>query len=384
MTGGGERVGLVLSGAAARGPFQAGALTVLVPALRAAGHEPVVLLGTSSGALTTALLAQFTDTGDDAGQHVADVWAGFGPVFANPLYTPALPRLLGRTFATTFTDPVTALLDTGPLRARATELYDPARVRANVAAGRLRTVAVAATTCPTGGAAARSRLFVLGKQLGRALYDPAVDVVEVGDLTVQQLLASAAIPVLFPPEYVPQPKEIRGWYVDGGVRLNAPLDAAIAAGVSRVVVVSGHSAVVPPPPEPVDKGTPPDLAGAVAVSLRAVLTDSLTDDLQSLGRKNRRVACGAAPGYGEVPYLLVDPPDGALADLAAAAFRPRSLPPDTYWVIGRLLDILGEGPGRDELLSLILFDPDYATAQIKMGRERAEQALALGWRLNPP
>lgn len=386
---GDERVGLVLSGAAARGPYQAGALSVLLPALRAQGQEPTVLLGTSSGAINAALLAQFADADDDAGQHVVDVWSSFGEIFGNPLLSSATFKLLLRSlFAGTpaepLAGPVTALLDTTPLREHATKLFDPDRVRANIAAGRPRTLAVAATTCPTSGAAARSRLFLLGAPLSRPLGDGAVDVVQVDRLTVEHLLASAAIPVLFPPVHVPDPAAYRGWYVDGGVRLNTPLKAALAAGATRLVVVSGHSAGLPPVPAPVDAGSPPDLASSMAVSLRAVLADALADDLQALGRRNRKVRAGKAPGSRRVPYLLVAPPDGQLAGLAAESFRPSLLPPDAYAVIGRLLDVLGDGSGRDELLSLILFAAEYAQAQMKLGRERAEQVLADGWQEEPP
>lgn len=390
-----ERVGLVLSGAAARGPYQAGALSVLVPALREAGHEPVVLLGTSSGAINAALLAQFADQGADAGPLVAEVWTALDDVFANPLYGSSALRLLGRavvagTPAEELVGPVRGLLDITPLRRQAGRLFDPARLLANVRAGRPATLAVAATTCPVGGAAARSRLFVLGEPLRRAVSDPAVDVVDVAEMSVDHVLASAAIPMLFPPQYVAEPEAVRGWYVDGGVRLNAPLGAALAAGITRVVVVSGHSAGPPPAPPPVGPGDPPDMAASAAVCLRAVLADGLADDLQALGRRNRLAERlrGALPEdeqpYRSVPYLLVAPQDGRLARLAAEAFRPSALPPDAYWAIGRLLDALGDGPGRDELLSLVLFDPDHAAAQVKLGREHAEQALATGWRLDPP
>lgn len=390
-----ERVGLVLSGAAARGPYQAGALSVLIPALIAAGHQPVVLLGTSSGALNAALLAQFADTGADAGEQVCAVWKSFGDVFGNPLHSTSTLKLLGRTLvvgtpAVDLVGPVSALLDTTPLRTRAAELFDAERVRANVADGRPETLVVAATTCPTSGSAARSRLFVLGDLPRYKISDPAVDVVPVETMSVDHLLASAAIPMMFPPVYVPEPEHVRGYYVDGGVRLNAPLDAALAAGVTRLVVVSGHSVGVPAPPEPVDAGSPPDIAAAAAVSIRAVLTDGLADDLQTLGRRNTwvRDMQGTLPAddmpYRSVPYLLVAPSDGKLAELAAAAFVPSILPTDSYWAIGRLLDVLGTGNGRDELLSLILFDPSYAAAQIELGREHAEQALVTGWLLDPP
>jgi NTE family protein len=384
----------VLSGAAARGPYQAGALSVLIPKLLAAGHRPVVLLGTSSGAINAALLGQFADTGAEAGQHVADIWKGIGDVFRNPIYGTSTVRMIFRTILGSsvgeLVKPLPALLDTAPLREYAGDVFQPERLRANIRAGAPATLAVAATACPTAGAAARSRLFVLGEPLRRPLGDPAVDVVRVEMLAAHHLLASAAIPVLFPPQYVPEPAPVRGWYVDGGVRLNAPLGAALAAGITRVVVVSGHSAAVPPAPQPVDPGDPPDMAASTAVSLRAVLADGLADDLQALGRRNQwvqrmgnRLPADDMP-YRKVPYLLVAPEDGRLAALAADAFRPSLLPPDAYWAIGRLLDALGDGTGRDELLSLILFDPDYAAAQIELGREHAEQALAGDWRLDPP
>ncbi|MGE3662471.1 MAG: hypothetical protein AB7G09_14360 [Pseudonocardia sp.] len=85
-----------------------------------------------------------------------------------------------------------------------------------------------------------------------------------------------------------------------------------------------------------------------------------------------------------MPYLLVAPEDGELARLATGAFDRPALPTGPYWSIARVLDVLGDGPGRDELLSLLLFDPGYAAAQIEAGRRRAEQVLAAGWRLGPP
>ncbi len=84
-----QRVGLVLAGAAARGPYQAGALAELLPVLAAQGRRPVVLLGTSSGAITAALTAQFADLPPaEAAERVVDTWVGFGGVFANPLCAP--------------------------------------------------------------------------------------------------------------------------------------------------------------------------------------------------------------------------------------------------------------------------------------------------------
>ena len=48
--GSGERVGLVLSGGGARGAYEAGVLSVLVPVLEARGECPTIIVGTSVGA----------------------------------------------------------------------------------------------------------------------------------------------------------------------------------------------------------------------------------------------------------------------------------------------------------------------------------------------
>ena len=53
----GERIGLVLAGGGARGAYEAGALSVLAPALEERGERPTVFVGTSVGAINAAYLA---------------------------------------------------------------------------------------------------------------------------------------------------------------------------------------------------------------------------------------------------------------------------------------------------------------------------------------
>ena len=51
-----HKVAIVLSGAGARGAFQAGVLATLLPALADAGTIPSILLGTSAGGINAALV----------------------------------------------------------------------------------------------------------------------------------------------------------------------------------------------------------------------------------------------------------------------------------------------------------------------------------------
>src|SRR3954471_12025043 len=50
-------VALVLAGGGARGAYEAGALSVLLPALEARGERPSIVLGTSVGALNASFVA---------------------------------------------------------------------------------------------------------------------------------------------------------------------------------------------------------------------------------------------------------------------------------------------------------------------------------------
>ena len=52
-----ERIALVLAGGGARGAYEAGALSVLLPFLEERGERPTVVVGTSVGALTAAFVA---------------------------------------------------------------------------------------------------------------------------------------------------------------------------------------------------------------------------------------------------------------------------------------------------------------------------------------
>jgi NTE family protein len=370
-------LGLVISGAAARGPYEAGAIAEIVRALPP--QRPLVLLGTSSGAITAALLAQFAEHGVQAGERVTDVWREVHGVYTNPVLTlPGTGLALGAR-ALGLPGRVTSVLDVGPLQEMARKRFHAGEVARIVGGPRVPSLGVAATVVPDRGVAARTRLFVAGEQPDTTEPLHATDVVATR-VEAEHLLASAAIPVLFPPVWVPEPSTYRGWYVDGGVRLNAPLDAALRFGVGELLVVSGHS--LTPAPVPPGRGAAPDLDQAAAVSVRAVLTDALGDDIEALHRRNRTIRdlvgdAPVEPRHRRVPFRVVAPADGQLAALARETFDARARGPwDASWAIERLLAAGGDGIGRDELLSLVFFDPGYAEAQIERGRADARVALA--------
>lgn len=412
MTGADDRtvddrtVAVVLSGAAARGAFQAGALDVLVPALVQQGLRPSIWLGTSAGSINAALWgarAHLDPT--EAGREVVAIWRRMSD---DDVYAPLLPltaprlglqfaggALLGRGPG------ATSLLDTRPLQRTAEDVLRPDLLEANLVSGVVEAVGVVATRMPAerdtdrpGTASGRSVLFLDEHTESEYAGDPdrALDVVR-GAIRPEHVIASSAIPVAFPPVELRTPP---GWYVDGGVRLNTPLHPAVGLGAGRVLVVSATSTTYGAPGTPEPGGGTPDIADAASQVLHATLADRTTEDLRSLRRTNRLVGAAAAAGraglladsagrpFRTVPVMAVSPPPGEMGRVADRIFRDRTrglgrLTELDNWLIGRVLRGAGDGVGRRELLSYLFFDEEYFSAGVDLGRAAALASLAAGW-----
>lgn len=401
----GRTVAVVLSGAAARGAFQAGALAVLVPELVRQGFRPSIWLGTSAGSINAVLWgARAHLEPAEAAADVVAVWRGMS---ADDVYLPlpltgprlglqfAAGALLGRGPGTT------SLLDTTPLRRTGEDLLHTDLLESNLASGVLDAVGVVATRMPEeregdrpGAASGRSVLFldehVAGEYAGDS--DRALDVVR-GPIQTEHVLASSAIPVAFPPVQLPTPA---GWYVDGGVRLNTPLHPAVGLHADRVLLVSATATTYGPPATPGPVGGTPDVADAAAQVLHAALADRTTEDLRALRRTNRLVEAARAVGrpellvddggrpYRTVPVMAVSPPPGAMGRAADRIFGERTrglgrLTDLDNWLIGKALRGAGDRVGRRELLSYLFFDEEYFSAGVELGRSAAAEALGRGW-----
>lgn len=376
-------VGLVMAGAAARGAYEAGALAELLPALEARGERPTVLVGTSAGALNAAFLAGRAHLPADAAtKALVEMWMQVerGDVFA---YSPlGLAGLVSQELG--LSKKPRGLVDTSALRATLDDaMGDWSQIGRNVAEGHLDALAIVTTAASTG----HTVVFVeggKGRRSKKAL--PAPDdkkgieyVAPRGGMAVEHVMASAAIPVMFPPI------DIGGeWFVDGGLRLNTPIKPAISLGVDRVAVVATDPARHRLP----EKGEPvvvPDLDDFMLHFLQAALGDPLIEDMWRLAGINTLLDRGARRKR-PIGYLFVGPARrGELGQAAAevvAGMRPgefRAL----SWLLGR------QGNQHEELLSYLLFDPAFFEAAIELGRNDAKRELAAlnrmetGWRTEP-
>lgn len=372
-------VALVLAGGGARGAYEAGALSVLLPALERRGERPRIVVGTSVGALNASFYAASAHLPAD--QLIAEalaVWESvrWGQV-VDGLLSGASLRRLGGYAGEVLGVPgarVDSLLDPAPLRATLSERVDFDRLARNVIEGALDAAAVVATSALT----ERSVTFHDGLPSPERDIRRGIDYVAT-PLDENHVLASAAIPTIFPAVHVDAPQPARGWYFDGGTRLNTPIKPAIAFGAARVVVIALDS-LAPGPARLAGEQQPDALAGAAQI-LQGLLADQLTSDLQTLATINTLTrATRIVPGRKRrIPYIVIGPsePDAigrCALEVVRKYYRPPLGPirsPDIA-LLGRLV-AGGSDVQHAELLSFLLFSPQFAKALIELGREDAQR-----------
>jgi NTE family protein len=387
------RIAVVAAGAGARGAYEAGALSVLVPELAARGLRPTVFVGTSAGAINATALAATAHLEDlaEMGEKLLALWRSVTRerVFRSLVLTGPQTTL---RYAGSFAGlplKLSSLLDTQPLVRTAATGVEWRRLHENVSSGLVDALAVVATSADV-----RSTVFVHRRD-GIALpdgdEDRALDYLDTA-IEAQHVLASCAIPFAFEPTRVDSPASAAGWYTDGGVRLNVPLKPAIALGADGLVVVATH-----PDSYPARSGRPsdekPDLARSAGALLAAALSDPMIEDLRTLDRINDLAAHGSGHGsqreYRVIPYVFAGPRRrDELGVLAADVYRERyggvkAVRSPDFWFLHRLLG--DEEPGAGDLLSYVFFEPEYIERAIELGRRHARKVIgAAGDPFRPP
>jgi NTE family protein len=372
-----SRVALVLSGGGARGAYEIGVLSELLPELEKRGETPRIVVGTSVGAFNTAFVA--ANAHRPAADALADgvhLWhelgwrdslEPIGTLGGEPVRRRILAQILGVR-----RQRIHAVLDPTPLEATLARIVDFDQVQRNVSDGALDSAAVTTTSGLTG----RTVVFHAGGESPEHDSVRQIDYVAT-PLTSEHVRASGAIPGLFPAVHVGSPARARGWYFDGGTRLNTPIKPALELGADRVVVIGLNS--IAPGPSQLAGSHRPDVYEASAQVMQALLIDRLSDDMRELAAEN------APDGDGDrlIPYIFVAPQKrdeiGAIATRvwrehysgARGLLRDRDLALLGRFVAG------GDDPTHGELLSFLFFSPEFARELIALGRRHARDWLAV-------
>ena len=205
------------------------ALTELLPRAR---NPFQVIVGTSAGGIAAAVLAAEAHQWRRAIVGLERVWENFHSeqVFhVDPVHMlrAGLHWVLALVSGGIMLSPPKSMLDNSPLRELLGVHVDTAGIRRSIARGHLRAFAVCATSYATGHSVAFydgvdsikdwSRVQRLGRR---------------ADVTLDHLIASAAIPMLFPPMRLGNE-----YFGDGAMRQLNPLSPAIHLGADRLLVI---------------------------------------------------------------------------------------------------------------------------------------------------
>jgi NTE family protein len=372
-------LGLVLTAGGARGAYQAGVLKRIseLPHLRERPQPFEIIAGASAGAINGTILAAHSDRFAVAASEVARVWGELSVdhVFRTDLGALALRGAsllydftVGGLFGWTHTY---GLLDPSPLETLLERALPPNGVRSAIERGELYAVAATATSYHSG----RSYIFIQGRP-GHAVWSKSRRVVLPVTLTHKHILASGAIPIVFPPVRLDSGDR---WFGDGGLRLVAPLSPAIRLGATRLLAIGVRSTrsahELAQHEAATDHPLPcPPLAQICGVFLNAIFLDHLDTDLDHLRRMNELVAAHASQGVQEpmrrITPLAISPSE----DLALVAQR-------FAYRMPRLLRFVLDGLGTPDaqsadLMSYLLFDSAYTSTLVDIGYRDADKQIS--------
>ncbi len=352
-------IALALSGGGARGAYQAGMLKGMADFI---DHEfPFrVVTGVSAGAINATAIASASDTFRQAAQALENAWLDLSidQVFKTSIgsLSWSLARWLWLLTTGGVSPGVRGLFDTRPLCQYLAKHLPLHHIDANIEAGKLRALALSTTRYSTGDTVT----FVHGSP-GIETWHRARRCAMYAKTTIDHVMASAALPLLFPAIQLGD-----GYYGDGSIRHASPLAPAIHLGAQRIITISlrypvdeeetsEHPSTSYPPPSQV-----------LGMMLHGVFLDALENDAERLQRINRTLqhippATQTSDGLRTVDLLMLRPSQ----DLGRLARDHAKYLPYTIRTMAQ-----GLGSSREQVpnfLSYLLFESSYIEYLLELG-----------------
>jgi len=381
-----RRVAIILSGGGARGAYEVGVLSYLFEDLtRMRGSPPHVdiVCGTSVGAINGCFLAAHLSDPVLGLRRLVQLWhdlelsnvLGFGV-----RQVVSLPRLaLGGMGSDT-----SGLFDVRPMAELISKEISWRAVSRTLRRRLLSALSVSTTEVSTG----RTVVFMqTAPDVAIPLHPPPRTLFRAGHIGPHHALASAAIPLLFPPVRIDD--EL---YLDGGLRQNTPIAPALRLGATHIFAIGGSREVKGVQTNEAGPGKlrAPGAAFLLGKLLNAFLLDHIDGDLQLLSRVNDLLVDGqraygdsftstintqalrrGAPEYRYVHCVAIRPSED-IGRMASVHVRKRRFKGDPF-VTKRILSLLDLGVGTEaDLSSYLMFDGQFCRQLIELGRADAQ------------
>lgn len=361
-------LGLVMGGGGARAAYQVGFLRCL--ARKYPNLELPYITGVSAGAINAVHLAAHHGTFRQAVDELASLWGNLtmAQVFrvdSSYLLKNSAKWGFNLMFGSVGPRPsqLQSLVDTSPLKTFLSEAMAVVDGRItgidyNLQRDRLKAIALSTASYTTG----QSVTWVQGHSIQH--WERPNRISRKAELTVDHVMASAALPILFPAVKIQD-----AWYGDGGIRLTAPLSPAVHLGAERIIAISTkYPRDWSEADQPVIRGYPP-LAQVVGVLFNSIFLDLLDQDAFRLQRINALLDKIPEEERGSLRplKLLVLRPSVDLGKLANL-YEPEL--PKAFRYLTRNLGT--RETGSPDALSLILFQPNFLKHLIDIGERDAE------------
>lgn len=367
---------LVLMGGGARTAYQVGVLRALAAILKLQPQTPnffpfQILVGTSAGAINVACLAGYATQGLQAFERLAQFWSELrsGGVYQlNVSPWARFNHLIAAWSLSRHARANGAILDNLPLLDTLTQAVSLPGVEEALRTRTIEALAVTASSYTSGVHwtfchTAQDEPFRGWTRPGRrAEFQP---------ITIEHLMASSAIPFLFPSTslFVNGRQEYFG---DGSMRQVSPLSPAMHLGAHKVFAVgvgqprrsglAGNATITP--------ARGPTLGSIAGHAMASVFHDTLPADVEQTHRVTQTLSKLPREAALALPYRSVDvmsiQPTQSLDALAQS--HVGELPKATRNALGGL-GILKGGGGT--LASYLLFEPGFVQALIAMGENDA-------------
>lgn len=361
---------LILSGGGARAAYQVGVLQALADILPAENTNPFpIICGTSAGAINAMALAAHRGSFKDSVHDLASMWRNLsvGDVYLHGWMD--IVKSLGTLGLSLFNQGIgkqrpLSLLDNSPLWDLLGSRIQFQNIDKAIASGKLLAVAISAMGYTSGHTVSFYQGHPSLQSWNRYRRSGVAT-----QLRLEHLLASSAIPTIFPAIRIN-----REYFGDGALRQLAPISPALHLGADSlfVVGVSGNKSSAKP-----DRRLPlkhsPSMGQIVGHLLNSAFVDSLEGDLEHMELINQLVKLipdehktSANLKLRAVDNMVIAPS----SPLDVIAGRNVRYLPDSLRFFLRAIGATAKGGGATAA-SYLLFATEFIAELMELGRADA-------------
>jgi NTE family protein len=355
---------LVLTGGGARAAYQVGvlsAITKFVP--RNHGTPFPILCGTSAGAINSTALACYASSFHLGVKKLEWVWSHFKPnhVYcsrAGEVFGHIAQGVLSSCQADYANKSPRSLFNASPLRDLLIKTIDFKRIDRNILQGYLSGVSVTTSSYSSGDS--------ISFYQGNDKIEPWKRVKRRGEsarLNLEHLMASSAIPLVFPSV------KIKGQHFgDGSIHQLSPLSPAIHLGAKKIFIIG-----VEQPKEALHPNEntphPPTTATVAGHLLDSIFSDTMHSDVERLKRVNENIdlipAQDRSKSLRKVESFIINPSH----DFNLIASQYFGKLPLSIRIVLKSLGIRNDS--ESSIASYLLFDKSFCNDLMKLGFEDA-------------